>query len=307
MVEYDDLDFNLNKKAELVAKAEELANSTVAVNAAEKIRDLTRAWKRLGKIDDYESVQEEELRDKFQAALDSIKARSNAATATVAEAKTAIIEKAKEVANMQSMKQAQAKMDELMNEWKAAGRSNAETDDALWEQFKEVRNTFFAKKKEFYNSLTEKFAASKASKEEIIAKAEALASSTNQSWKKATDEMNALMDQWKAAGNAGKNVDDELWAKFSAARKSFNSQKNAYYAQLKAGFAEKAAKKAELIAEAKKCVAQVDFSEEMIAKVKGLREQWKAVGSCGKDKEEELWNQFNETINNFFKNMRDYK
>lgn len=307
MIEYDDLDLNLKRKAELVSKAEEMANSENAVNTADKVKELSRQWKKLGRIDEYESIQEQELQDRFQSALDSIKAKGLAATANVVEAKTAIIEQAKEVANLQSMKQAQAKMDELMEQWKSTGRSNKETDDALWEQFREVRNNFFDKKSEYYKNLNEKFAASKAAKEEIIAKAEELASATGKSWKKAAEEMDGLMEQWKAAGNAGRKDDDALWTRFSTARKSFHAQKNAFYAQLKAEYAEKAAKKEELIAEAKRCVAQVDFSEEMIAKVKGLREQWKAIGTCGREKEEALWTQFNDTINNFFKNMRDYR
>ena len=62
-----------------------------------------------------------------------------------------------------------------------------------------------------------------------------------------------------------------------------------------------------LIAQAKLCVAQVDFSNEMVEKVKSLRTQWKEIGTCGRNKEDALWNEFNETVNTFFKNMKDYK
>ena len=45
----------------------------------------------------------------------------------------------------------------------------------------------------------------------------------------------------------------------------------------------------------------------MVEKVKSLRTQWKEIGTCGRNKEDALWNEFNETVNTFFKNMKDYK
>ncbi len=80
-----------------------------------------------------------------------------------------------------------------------------------------------------------------------------------------------------------------------------------FVAKMKEEFAKRAVQKQDLIAQAKLCVAQVDFSNEMVEKVKSLRTQWKEIGTCGRNKEDALWNEFNETVNTFFKNMKDYK
>jgi hypothetical protein len=299
---YDDLDLSFERKEKLVQQAKELAESEAPVNALTKVAALRKQWRR---SDEYESNYEEELYAKFDSYLSQITARKAELTKSAAETKATIIEEAKKLLESSSIKKATAEMNELMAQWKAAGNTDRETDDQLWEQFKEVRNEFSAKRKEYYNNLTEKFAASKAAKEELIAKVKELAASTD--FRKSGNEINALMDSWKAAGSAGRDNDDDLWKQFSAARNEFYANRKAHYAQLEESYKERAAKKEELLAEAKKCVAQSDFSDEMVEKFKGLRAQWKEVGFCGKDKEEELWAQFNETVNNFFNNMKYYR
>jgi len=299
---YDDLDLSFERKEKLVQQAKELAESEAPVNALTKVAALRKQWRR---SDEYESNYEEELYAKFDSYLSQITARKAELTKSAAETKATIIEEAKKLLESSSIKKATAEMNELMAQWKAAGNTDRETDDQLWEQFKEVRNEFSAKRKEYYNNLTEKFAASKAAKEELIAKVKELAASTD--FRKSGNEINALMDSWKAAGSAGRDNDDDLWKQFSAARNEFYANRKAHYAQLEETYKERAAKKEELLAEAKKCVAQSDFSDEMVEKFKGLRAQWKEVGFCGKDKEEELWAQFNETVNNFFNNMKYYR
>jgi chromosome segregation ATPase len=300
MVDYDDLDQNLKRKEELVEKAKELSESDDLNAASKQFAALRKEWKR---FEDYESNFEEQLRDKFEEYANIVKTKKDELSANAVENKEALIEKAKEISNLSSFKEASKKMEEVMADWKKSVSAGKEKDDELWAQFKTARDAFYDKKKEYYKNLNEKFAASKATKEEIIAKAQELASSTE--WKKTTTAIEDLLEQWKAAGSAGRTTDDELWKQFSAARKQFNSAKNQYYSKLKETFAERATQKEELIAEAKKCVAQSNFSEEMVKKVKGLRTKWKEIGNCGRAKEDSLWNEFNDTINLFFKNLRD--
>ena len=299
---YDDLDLSFEHKEKLVQQAKELAESETVTNALSKVNALRRKWKR---NDEYESNYEEELYGKFDSYLQSILAKSAELNKSAAETKATIIEEAKKLLEATSMKKATEEMNDLMDQWKAAGMTDKETDDNLWEQFKEVRNEFSNKRKEYYKNLTERFAASKAVKEELIAKTKELAQSTD--FRKGGNDMNALMDQWKAAGSAGRDYDDDLWKQFSAARNEFYANRKAHYAQLEETYKERVAKKQELLAEAKMCVAQSDFSDEMVERVKGLRARWKEVGFCGKDNEEDLWQQFNEAVNNFFNNMKYYR
>ncbi len=302
MVEYSDLDLNLKRKEELVKKAKRLAESDNVFNAVKTASSLKRQWKR---FPEYDSGFEVELREEFDEYLDRIEAKKHELSLNAADTKAAIIEKTKEVAEMTNFKKAAKIMNDLFNQWKISGSAGKELDDELWVQFKEARDTFYNNRREYFAGLEEKRAEAKAAKEAIVAELQELATSTE--WRKTTRAINELLEKWKVAGSAGRRSDEELWKQFSAARKSFNQAKNAYYAELKASFAERAAKKEELIAEAKLCCAQCDFSEEMIERVKGLRTRWKEVGFCGPNKDNELYSQFNEAVNNFFQNLKDHR
>ena len=61
-------------------------------------------------------------------------------------------------------------------------------------------------------------------KEALIKEAEK--TSLSDDFKKATEKMTSLMDEWKASGNAGKKTDDELWERFNAARQKFYDRKH---------------------------------------------------------------------------------
>ena len=47
-----------------------------------------------------------------------------------------------------------------------------------------------------------------------------------------------------------------------------------------------------------------EFSKEITEAVKALRDEWKKVGSAGKEKEESLWKEFNETVNQYFEGLK---
>ncbi len=302
MVEYSDLDLNLKRKEELVKKAKRLSESDNVFNAVKTASSLKRQWKR---FPEYISGYEVELREQFDEYIALIEAKKHELSLNAAETKAAIIEKSKEVLEMKNFRKATKVMNDLFNQWKITGSAGKEVDDELWEQYKEVRDTFFDNRREYYASLAEKREEAKEAKEAIVEKLQELSTSTE--WKKTTKEINDLLEEWKAAGSAGRKNDEELWKQFSAARKTFNRAKNAYYAELKASFADRAAQKEELIAEAKLCTAQCDFSEEMIERVKNLRTRWKEVGFCGVERDNELYSQFNEAVNNFFQNLKDHR
>ena len=71
-------------------------------------------------------------------------------------------------------------------------------------------------------------------------------------------------------------------------------------------FDERAAKKEEMIKLAKKVLADSDFSAEEVKKVKSLRGEFNRIGFAGKDKDEELYKQFDEVIKKYFEEKKFY-
>lgn len=301
LMENHRIDDQLNNKKELVEKAKSLTEKldTDPIVAVKEAENLSRRWRE----HDEESFLEKELREEFEGYLNVVYAKRNEVLGNIADAKKELIAKAKEALNSTNMKKASEAMDELMESWKACGHlADREADDALWAEFRAVRDEFFEKRKAFYQELREKSKNAKAQKEEIVAKAQALAESTE--WKKTADEFNKLLEEWKKTARAGKEVDDALWAEFSKARKAFFDAREKYYKQLDAEFKKRAEAKEALVEQAKALVEGNEFSKEVTEKIKGLREQWKAIGSAGKQREDAIWEQFNGFINQYFDGLK---
>ena len=136
-------------------------------------------------------------------------------------------------------------------------------------------------------------AQAKEKKEAIIAEAKKLTANVK-NWKNAGDELAKLFDEWKAAGNSGKDVDDELWAQFSSIRKEFNAARNAFFAERSAKWEESIQTKEKLIAEAKEISDKKDYGFDTTNRMKELDKEWRAAGYSGKEKNDALWDAFNE-------------
>lgn len=145
-------------------------------------------------------------------------------------------------------------------------------------------------------------------KNEIIAKASEIVNETN--IKQATQKMKDLMTEWKEAGHANKDTDDELWEKFNAIRNEFNEKKDAYYDGLKEKIAESKIAKEGIIATAKD-VLSMENMKEAGQKMNELMDSWKKAGFAGKDSDDSLWTEFSairkeffEKRNSFFESMK---
>lgn len=289
-------------KNELVAKAKELAEK--AENATfQEINDLKRKWRKASSED--ESLAEKELNDEFDKFMAEINSKAGELSQSVEEKKNAIIAEAKELANTKTFKDTSAKMNELMDKWKAAGRCGSEKDEELWDKFKEARDAFYTNKKAHFENLKEGFAKSKEEKEKLIE--EAIKANELTNFKEIGTKMDELMEEWKKLGSAGREFEDDLWAKFSEQRKAFYKKRKEYYKSMKETFATRTEQKKELIAEAKQYLARSEFSEDEITSVRELRNKWKEIGSAGRENEDTLWEEFNGIVNKYYDNMRFYR
>jgi len=294
---------NYNKKEELIKQLEELLGSENPADAYAKAKMLSRKWRKAR--EDEESFYDKELSDRFNNVMNQLAEKAGDIAVNVEEKKLEIIDKAKKILDSASYRKGNEEMNLLLEQWKQAGRSNKEKDDELWEQFSAIRKEFFTKKNEFYVNLRKTYAENKALKEELIEKAKSYLQLD--SIKEAAAKTSEIMDEWKKIGSAGKKDDEALWNAFLEQRKAFYKKRDEHYDSLKEVFAERSKQKKELIAKAKICLARSEFSEEEINEVKELRQQWKQIGNAGKDNENKLWEEFNNTLNKYYENMKYYK
>ena len=298
--EYDRLD-DISKKEEILKEAKEIPADADYKDVMPTISALQKKWRRIG---EGESAYEESLRKQFDEVLDVFYAKQKEALKDVVTAKEELIKKAEALVDSKDLNKATNEINALFDEWKKLGYTDKKTDDELWAKFNTARQSFYDNRHELREQMAAKMQDAVKIKEELITKAEELADST--SWKKTTEAMDALMEEWKAAGYAGKEHNDELWDKFRAARKKFYDARSDFYAKQNAEFAEKVKSKQELIEKAKAIVEENAYSRENSDKLKELSAAWKEVGFSGRDKEEKLWNEFKGTLDTYYAGLKAF-
>ncbi|MFZ3452374.1 DUF349 domain-containing protein [Arthrobacter sp. 7Tela_A1] len=219
-------------------------------------------------------IKEAEAAERAEA--EAVRTRELAAReAIVAEAEEIA---AKDPATIQ-WKTSSNRMNELFEAWKAAqkngprlGRSN---EDSLWKRFRSARTVFDRHRRAYFSQLDSENAEAKKAKEALIARAEALSSSTD--WGNTAAEYRQLMDEWKASKRASRKDDDVLWARFRAAQDKFFAARQAANEVIDEEFAANLVVKEALLKEAQEILPVTDLNAARKA-LQSIRDRWEEAG-----------------------------
>ena len=289
-------------KHRLIKLAEELLKEENLEGRVEDLLFLKRQYKALLNQEE-ETFYEKQLTDQFNALYEELAKKEPKLTQSTYDEKKEIIGLARKLLDRKDLAKASKEMDKYALDFKKAGHCSKEQDDELWAEFRKVRDEFNEKKKAYFKELEKSNAEKTAKKEDIIARAKKLLNIRN--LKESNDKMNALVEEWKATGYSGKN-DEALWKEFSEVRKQFNQKKKEYHSEIVKQFAERVSKKEAMIKEAKLLIADADFSNEELKKVKQMRSDFAKIGFTGKDKDDELNMQFDAVIKKYFEEKKFY-
>jgi hypothetical protein len=174
---------------------------------------------------------------------------------------------------------------ELLAAWKELPRLDRATDDALWRRFSTARTTYTRHRKAHFAEEHERREAARVVKERLVKEAEALASSTE--WGPTAGKYRDLMREWKAAGPAPREVDDQLWQRFRGAQDTFFGARDAANAAMDEEFAANAEVKEQILAEAEALVPVTDL-EAAKKTFRELADRWDAAGKVPRDRMKEL-------------------
>ena len=289
-------------KQRLIELAEELLKEEKLDKRAEDLLFLKRSYKML-LVRDEETFYERQQTEKFNALYEELAKQEPKLNQSTYDEKKEIIELVKKLADRKDILKASRELDNLTISFKKAGRCSKEQDDALWSEFREARDAFNEKKRAHFEELDKTNAERKAKKEDIIARSKELLNIKN--LRESNEKMDALMEEWKAVGYAGKD-DEALWKEFSGVRREFNQKKREHHEELLKLFEERAAKKEEMIKSAKKMLADADFSDEEVRKFRNMQKDFDKIGFTGKEKDDDLYSRFNEVIKKYFEEKKFY-
>ena len=284
----------------------DLANELLALEDLEdRMEDLLflkRQYKFLADRDE-DTFYEKQLTVQFITVYDELAKKEPKLSQSTYDEKKEIIALAKKLLDRKDFVKASKEFDNLTLSFKKAGRCSKEQDDELWSEFRSVKDEFSQKKRAYFEELDKANAEKKAKKEDIIKKAKDLLNIKN--LRESNEKMDALMEEWKAVGYAGKE-DEALWKDFSIVRREFNTKKRAHHEELLKTFKERAEKKEEMIKNMKKLLADSDFSDEEVKKVRNMQKEFDKIGFAGKEKDDDLYARFNEIVKKYFEEKKFY-
>ncbi|PZG20825.1 DUF349 domain-containing protein [Nonomuraea aridisoli] len=252
-----------------------IAKLREAVADAHAVGDLAALTARLDGLTELVAQRREEVkaaRERARAEARAVKERIVAEAERIAEETT-------------HWKSGGERLRQLVEEWKAADRIDRVTEAQLWKRLSAARTAFAKRRKVYFAGLDEQREGVRAAKERIVAEAEAISGSTD--WGATAAAYRDLMQQWKSAGRASREAEDELWARFKAAQDLFFQARSAVFAERDASLAANAQVKEELLAEAEKILPVTDARTARAA-LRGILERWEAAGPVPRDQRDRL-------------------
>ncbi|GAA1919312.1 DUF349 domain-containing protein [Nocardioides hwasunensis] len=199
--------------------------------------------------------------------------------------KEKLVAEAERLAESSDWRNGANRLRDLLATWKDLPRLDRATDDALWRRFSTARTTYTRHRKAHFAEEHERRDGARVIKERLAKEAEALSSSTE--WGPTAGKYRDLMRDWKAAGPAPREVDDQLWQRFRGAQDTFFGARDAANAALDEEFAGNAEVKEAILVEAEALlpVRDLDATKKTF---RDLAERWDAAGKVPRDRMKDL-------------------
>jgi hypothetical protein len=259
------------KTTDLSAKDAQIAIDHIReqVDAHHAVGDLDALKVRLDKLVETVDARREER--KAQRAKQSDEARHS---------KEALVAEAEELAQSDQWRSAGERLRALVDTWKGLPRLDRKSDDELWHRFSHARSAFSKRRKAHFASLDAQREEARKTKEKLVAEAESLSGSAD--WGPTAARYRELMADWKAAGRAQREHEDDLWNRFRGAQDVFFAARSSVFAERDAEQTENLKLKEELAEEAEKLVPVQDLKAARAA-FRSINERWEAIGHVPRD------------------------
>ncbi|MFC8256479.1 DUF349 domain-containing protein [Streptomyces sp. NPDC057291] len=252
-------------------------------------KDATTAIEHLRQqVDEHHAVGDlDALRKRLDALVATVESRREERKVQKAKqtdeakhAKEALVVEAEELAQSEQWRSAGERLRALVDTWKGLPRLDRKSDDELWHRFSHARSAFSKRRKAHFASLDAQREEARKAKEKLVVEAEALSGSTD--WGTTAARYRDLMTEWKAAGRAQREAEDDLWNRFRGAQDVFFAARSEVFSERDAEQGENLKLKEELAVEAEKLVPVKDLKAARAA-FRAINERWEAIGHVPRD------------------------
>ncbi|KWW31579.1 MAG: hypothetical protein AUK63_273 [bacterium P3] len=305
-----DLKRNLEQKMALCEKAEELMMEESVTKAFKELQVLRDRWREIGPVP---TEHNEEIWQRFCNAANQVDERRKAYYEERSKemeqnllAKQALVAQvqahtAERPQGVKGWNEVTATLDELLKMWKTIGPVPREANEKVWNEFKGGIDAFYRDKKAFFSQMRDEQTENYNRKIDLCLKAEAIAK--REDWKKATEELLALQEEWKQVGNVSRKVSEKVWKRFRTACDEFFAKKNEFFKDIRQSEKENLAKK-EAIIEQLKAFEFGEDKEENLRVIKDFQRQWMEAGHVPMREKERLQKEFRAVIDGHFERLK---
>ena len=205
-----------------------------------------------------------------------VRAAREAARGEALARKTALVEEAEKIAaEANQWKAAGDRLREILDEWKTIKGIEKKADGELWRRYSAARDAFTRRRGTHFASLDSQRKQATGRKEELVAEAESLAASTD--WAATANRLKELMNEWKAAPRAAKDVEQRLWERFRAAQDAFFTSRSEVFSARDAEHKASLERRQSLVVQAEAIDVDADPRAAQ-AKLREIQAQWHDAG-----------------------------
>lgn len=219
------------------------------------------------------------------------------------EKKLLIIERAEELAKDDNVMRAFRELQELHKMWKEElGPVAREHREEIWDRFKAATKIINDKRQLYYKEIDKIYEKNLEKKLDIIAQIDAVTAqegNTHGAWQKKIKTIENLREAFFNAGKVPIKVNEDTWAKFKDAVRTFNRKKNAFYKGLKKEQYKNLQLKLDLIKIAEDNKDSEDY-ETVTPLMKKIQSDWKKIGHVPRKDSDKIWKRFKAACNHYF-------
>ena len=226
------------------------------------------------------------------------------------EEKLKIILRAEALAASTDINDAFKELQELHKIWKEdIGPVAKEVREDVWQKFSAITKEIHDKRHDHFREMKSKFQEIITLKLAVIERFNAYDTSNNKThkdWQNSITETEKLRQEYFNAGKLPYAKSEEVWQKFKAATKKFNSSKNHFYKDEKSEQQDNLKKKLALIEVAESLKESEDW-EMATEALKKIQADWKKIGHVPRKFSDDIWTKFKAACNAYFDRYHDQK
>jgi hypothetical protein len=304
---------NSEAKRKLLEELKEIVHQE-DVQAIKRVRQIQDEWKQIGAVlpqdvEDFFQSYKALIDQFFQLRKQYIELLEQDRKVNL-EKKQALIQELRDLVpesiegtEVEFWQQAVDQVRDLHKRWKQIGPVPKDQSELVWKLFKDATDDFYQKRRAFFEARDREREANLQKKQDIIERLRPYTEFFSESiddWKRASNEVKGLQDEWKQIGPVPFKKGDDINKTFRELLDTFYDRRREYFRELDEERDEMIQQKQALVKQAQELKDRTDF-QETAAKLKNLQEKWRDTGSDEFREARKLQRQFRKACDHFFK------